>query len=307
MPVVRAVLLSLLVHFIIILIMIFFVPQEDTHKTETAEVELINTPPPPKAPEKKTKPQQQFVRDAFVPDKLKAPEDETLARFMSEHKQRVRKESQAAMSGMTQNSSPSAAQKAQKQQQANQAQQQKPPPQQVAQNTPPEPPEQATDKDGYRNVDISQQLAEMNQLSHGESTVGESLPKDVSVGSFTALNTDRYLYYTFYARIEELVRYRWETRVQTAINSFEPLLAQSAAGRPWITNAEFLLNRKGELVAAHVLQESGMKKFDAAAIEAFKDARVFPNPPQEMVQDDGYIHLNFGFEVNYSHGDGRRR
>ena len=43
------------------------------------------------------------------------------------------------------------------------------------------------------------------------------MPKEITVGSFTALNTDRYLYYSFYARIEELIRFRWESAVRQAM------------------------------------------------------------------------------------------
>jgi TonB family protein len=136
-------------------------------------------------------------------------------------------------------------------------------------------------------------------MNQGFSTVGESLPTDVKVGSFTALNTDRYLYYTFYARIEELVRYRWESRVMDTINGFDRGTMMSAGNRNWITHVEFLLDRTGLLKSAVILKESGIQRFDLAAVNAFKEARIFPNPPQEMVKDDGMIHLRFTFNVNY--------
>ncbi len=156
------------------------------------------------------------------------------------------------------------------------------------------------DKDGYRTVDISKELQEMNRFNEGMSTIGESMPRDVKVGSFTALNTDRYLFYTFYARMEELIRFRWETRVQQAINNFDNNTLSLAGNRNWVTHVEFLLDKNGFLRSALVMKESGIKSFDAAAVNAFKDARVFPNPPQEMVQDDGFIHIKFSFTVNYN-------
>ena len=48
------------------------------------------------------------------------------------------------------------------------------------------------------------------------------------------------------------------------------------------------------------MKESGIPHFDAAAVNAFLDARIFPNPPQEMIQEDGLIHIKFGFTVNYN-------
>ncbi|WP_374077933.1 energy transducer TonB [Bdellovibrio bacteriovorus] len=249
---------------------------------ETLEISLY---PEGQILEALTPKKQTIVRQALVPEKMKAPEDETLARFLSEQKQRVREETRAANTGMTANRS-------------NKGLSQN--------NTPPTPkPSGAktsdeTDKDGYKNVDITKELQEMNRFDEGMSTIGESMPRDVRVGSFTALNTDRYLFYTFYARMEELIRYRWESRVQAVINNFDrPTLAQ-AGNRNWVTHIEFLLDKEGFLQKALIMKESGIMAFDAAAVNAFRDAKVFPNPPKEMVQEDGYIHIKFSFTVNYN-------
>lgn len=281
----RAFLISVLLHGLFLAMLALTAVNLMKPATETAEIEIIEAP----APAANKKPEQSIVRKSLVPEKLKAPEDETLARFLSEQKQRVKAESQAANSGMTENRANTSAQNS-KQTSRPQAQQQQRP-------TPPS--EEVTDKDGYRTVDISKELHDMNRMNQGFSTVGESLPTDVKVGSFTALNTDRYLYYTFYARVEELVRFRWETRVYDAINGFDRATLMNAGNRNWVTHVEFLLDRTGVLKSAIIMKESGISRFDAAAVSAFKDARMFPNPPQEMVQEDGFIHLKFTFNVNY--------
>lgn len=280
--VLRAFLTSIFLHFLLIAAMVIFAATQWKPETETAEIEIIEATP---TNARQKQPEQSIVRKSFVPEKMKAPEDETLARFLSEQKQRVKQESQAANSGMTENRANSASQNS-RQQQAQQ-------PRERTRN------EEAPDKDGYRNVDISRELAEMNRMNQGFSTVGESLPTDVKVGSFTALNTDRYLYYTFYARIEELVRYRWESRVMDTINGFDRATMMNAGNRNWVTHVEFLLDRTGLLKSAVILKESGIQRFDLAAVNAFKEARIFPNPPQEMVKDDGMIHIRFTFNVNY--------
>lgn len=277
--VLRAFLTSIFLHFLLIAAMVIFAATQWKPETETAEIEIIQTTPTPRQKE----PEQSIVRKSFVPEKMKAPEDDTLARFLSEQKQRVKQESQAANSGMTENRANNVSKNSQERQ----------PPRERTRN------EESADKDGYRNVDISRELAEMNRMNQGFSTVGESLPTDVKVGSFTALNTDRYLYYTFYARIEELVRYRWESRVMDTINGFDRGTMMSAGNRNWVTHVEFLLDRTGLLKSAVILKESGIQRFDLAAVNAFKEARIFPNPPQEMVKDDGMIHLRFTFNVNY--------
>ncbi len=63
---------------------------------------------------------------------------------------------------------------------------------------------------------------------------------------------------------------------------------------------EFQIDEKGVLRKALLLKESGVSRFDQAAILAFQDAKVFPNPPKEMLKEDGLIHLRYSFQVNYS-------
>lgn len=272
---------SLLVHAGI-LIFLYASPRLLPEKKETIEIALY---PEGQILEALTRNKQSIVKEALAPEKLKAPEDETLARFLSKEKQRVRQEVKAAITGSTANRTNSA----------------------PAAPTPPAPPQARKDSaknnepgdDGFKNVDISKDLQEMNRFGEGFSTVGENLPNDIRIGSFTALNTDRYLYYTFYARIEELIRYRWETRVQHAINNFDRPTLAALSNRNWTTQVEFLLDSKGELKKALLMKESGVKAFDASAINAFQDARIFPNPPQEMIQEDGFIHIKFSFTVNY--------
>ena len=284
-PVVRALFISFIVHLIFMMGMALFIPTP-AKKPDVAEIEIIET----KNSASTKQPKQQIVRQALAPDKLKAPDNDELARFLSEQRQRVKKESQAALSGMTENNDNKQKQEAKKETQTTPQKQ----PQQQAKTPPP------ADKDGYRDVDISKEMADMNRLNGmGPSRVGESLPTDVSVGSFTALNTDRYTYYTFYARIEELVRFRWESQVGRAIDSFDRATMLQASDRNWVTQVEFLLDARGELKQAIIMKSSGIKKFDLAAVNAFKEARIFPNPPKELVEDDGFIHLKYTFNVNY--------
>jgi TonB family protein len=122
----------------------------------------------------------------------------------------------------------------------------------------------------------------------------------VSVGSFTALNTDRYTFYSFFARVEDLVRFRWETRVRTAIDNYDRGYVLGVIGQKnWLTSLDIWLTKDGRFHSAHVLKESGIPGFDQAAAMAFKEAGMFSNPPAEMVEDDGYIHLRYNFNVRF--------
>ncbi len=276
--IIKALSLSLLIHVLFLVGMSFWsFLQPSANRTKVENIEISLESPSDKKDSAKSLPKKdlQIVRSALAPEKIKIPEDETPSRFLSQEKQRVKNETQAAANGMTKNQTlqPTRSQLEKK-----------------THST------YSSSEDGYREVDISKELQEMN---HEISTNGDSLPADVKVGSFTSLNTDRYLYYSFYARVEELIRYRWEARVQNAINGFDRISAFNAGDKNWNSQVEFLLDENGFLKQALIMKPSGIKSFDSAAIEAFKEARVFPNPPKEMIQDDGFIHLKFAFNVRY--------
>jgi protein TonB len=44
-----------------------------------------------------------------------------------------------------------------------------------------------------------------------------------------------------------------------------------------------------------VVGESGVKDLDDAAVEAFRAAEPFPNPPKGIVDADGTIKINWDF------------
>jgi TonB family protein len=286
------VLLSILVHYILVLTLEKAAPYFETKPERVAEIEIIETP---KAEEKpKNDPSRQIVRQALAPEKELKEDDEDLARFLSETRQRVRKESQAAVSGMTKN---------REQGQKQNTPQQKRPPQQARQ-----PAKKSSDQGSQERAKdydpdniIARTLRENPRgYDSAPSTMGDAVPQDVSIGSFTALNTDRYVYYSFFARIEDLVRYRWESRVREAIDGFDRGYVMGVVGQKnWVTGMDIWLTPDGRFHSAHLMKESGIKKFDAAVASAFREAGMFPNPPQEMVEEDGYIHLKYSFSVSF--------
>lgn len=267
MPVIRGLLISLSVHLLLSWLLMQ-VPQSWTRpssvKTSQVKVQLIDKPA--------SKDERQVVRDTSIPEAQKSLDD-ALARFLSAKRQRVVLETQAKNSGMTKNRS------------------------EYKFETPPKKTAQSgKDITGYKPVDFSKALQDK-----GESTVGEALPTDLAVGSFTALNTDQYQFYSFYSRVEELVRFRWETRVRDALEIFDRRrLLDRLGNRNWVTQAVFVLDKHGKLQKVLVMKESGITSFDQAAIGAFQEVMLFPNPPDEMVEDDGLIRLKYSFNVHFN-------
>ncbi len=233
---------------------------------KTTEIELIEAPTRKKHV---SKIDRQLVREALAPDFEHKNNDESLARFLSASRQRVKKESQAALSGKTKNSSPKNKTTTEKQYDAD-------------------------------NVITRTLQRSPRGFDAMPATVGETLPQDVSVGSLTALNTDSYVHYSFFARVEDLIRFRWESRVRHAIDTFDRSYILGVVGQKnWVTAVDIWLTPDGRFHSSHFMKESGINKFDLAVAMAFREAAMFPNPPQEMVEDDGFIHLKFRFNVNY--------
>lgn len=137
------------------------------------------------------------------------------------------------------------------------------------------------------------------QVVVGASTLGEYIP-GVKEGSFTALNTDRFTFYTFYNRLNEQLRSRWVQRIRNYTDGLGPEGLKQLAEMERITQVEVLLTPKGQLIRTLVHKSSGDRSVDDAAVLAFQDAAPFPNPPQGMVQEDGIIHLHYGFVVQWS-------
>ncbi|MFN8945349.1 MAG: energy transducer TonB [Pseudobdellovibrionaceae bacterium] len=256
---------------------------------EIAEIEFISPS------DSTNKSGQQIVRQAQVPENIKTLKNDQEARFLSEQQQRVQREQRAQLSGKTQNAiTPS-----QKPSLKDFTQTSK----EISRFQDKMKTYDSGDVEVKKSDDDFQQALIQKQPSfqpQRPSTVGEALPLDLAVGPMTALNTDRLTYYSFYARIEDLIRYRWESRIWNAIDSYDQNYLRSViTQRDWTTQAEFLIKPDGTLVKATLMKPSGIQKFDQAALSAFKEAAIFPNPPKELIQSDGLIHLKYSFNVSY--------
>ena len=68
-----------------------------------------------------------------------------------------------------------------------------------------------------------------------------------------------------------------------------------ASAKDRVTQVLVTLNPEGELVKVEVLTQSGVMDLDSAAVEAFRQAAPFPNPPKGMVEADGTIKIRWDF------------
>lgn len=134
-----------------------------------------------------------------------------------------------------------------------------------------------------------------------DQRVQTALPSDLQVGDIVALNTDQNLYYSFHRRLGEKIVWAW---IQHVISGFQKLQLEGRLKGPqtWVTIVEAILDKDGRVLDVQPMQLSGYWEIDGAAIKAIKQAKIFPNPPEGMIGDDGYIRIQYKFTVFYRTG-----
>lgn len=136
------------------------------------------------------------------------------------------------------------------------------------------------------------QQARAGNNSDKGSTTNDNLEK-IESDLMTRLNTKEYRYFGYYSRIKSQLNQWWVPKVQ---QKFTKMLRQGrtiASEDNKITKLVIILDDAGKLVKVQVMAESGIKDLDDAAIEAFRSAAPFPNPPKGMVDKDGLVKIRW--------------
>lgn len=258
---------------------------------------IMPTPKPPEAPlnfeildsSKTSNMAKQMIRQQDLPDNMLTKTEEERLRFLSEKTQRVKEEMRALRNGLTKNRSPAPApqqrpQKAQSQTQA----------------------ERDLDRNGFDRflpnkipIPTPQQVENNDNQERGFSTLSEDLPNDIHVGDITAVDTDHYLFYTYFARAEELLWNEWAPMIQSIMSSPPPSLRASSQTR-FTTILEAWFYPSGQVHSVHLLKPSGVPELDYAASTSFKRVGMIPNPPREKIDPDGLIRFKWNLSVEYN-------
>lgn len=132
---------------------------------------------------------------------------------------------------------------------------------------------------------------EKTKLQRGSFNV---LDSDVKISTQTILNTNEYVYSTFYNRMRESIAVYWEPKVREVMeNRFSNLT-------PGIykTETKIFISRSGEILDVEVEQSSGVNKLDDIATSSVREAHAFLNPPTQLFELDSRAGLDFGFYVH---------
>lgn len=137
-----------------------------------------------------------------------------------------------------------------------------------------------------------QQRQMAGQNASEASTTNDNL-ENIENEFMTRLNTKEYKYFGYYNRIKTQLNQWWVPQVQ---QKFTKMIKQGrtiASEESKVTKLIIVLNDVGNLVKVQVLAESGVRDLDEAAIEAFRQAAPFPNPPKGMIDSDGTVKIRW--------------
>jgi protein TonB len=129
----------------------------------------------------------------------------------------------------------------------------------------------------------------------GQSTQTDDYLKDVKNGLQTMLSTREFVYYSYYSRIKEQISQYWEPNVREKVKIVYRQGRNIASAHDRVTQLMITLDKNGGLIKVEVITASGVHDLDDAAIEAFRSAAPFPNPPKGIVEHDGTIKIRWDF------------
>ncbi len=125
--------------------------------------------------------------------------------------------------------------------------------------------------------------------------------RGVEEGDATLLNSRAWRYAGFMNRVKETVARIWIPQVQREEQRRDPS-GNIYAWKDRQTLVQVELDRTGKVSLVYVAEPSGVDFLDQLAVNAFREAERFPNPPNGLLEQDGHVRFAFGFDLTSSHG-----
>lgn len=145
--------------------------------------------------------------------------------------------------------------------------------------------------------DVARQKRANASASTQDASTATDKIEGVDQSLMTQLNTKEYKYYGYYTRIRHQLNQWWQPKVKEKVSKLMSKGRTIAAEQNKNTKVIIVLNDQGTLVKVQILGASGVRELDDAAVEAFKQAAPFPNPPKGLVDTDGTIKIRWDFIV----------
>jgi TonB family protein len=279
--------LSLLVHFAFLITMYLAHWEGPVHTPEAVYVDLNAQPPSALQP---LTPEQEKAKQVAESDAAPNTDAPKVAKYLGERNQTVEEETKAkTVDRFRKGGTPSVAGDGKKLSLKDLA----PPTKALA-------PPTKLEMEGYKQE--QQKLAQAAESGRGGSIAPDNAGsatndylKDVKDGDKTMLSTKEFVYFGYYRRIRERLEVAWSTRLRSTLDSYVYGGRQLANDRNYVTGVIVVLDRNGKVTGVQLLQGSGARDLDQAAIDAFQSAGPFPDPPNGLVDDNGQIKIRWDF------------
>jgi TonB family protein len=147
----------------------------------------------------------------------------------------------------------------------------------------------------------SQTVSGQEQLARDRSVPmdGAGAPKDYVKGlreaESTALNTREFVFFGYFQRIRQRLDRAWSDSLRAQLDRFYRSGRQLASESEHTTRTLVTLDSAGEVVRVQLIEESGTRDLDEAAIKAFNTAGPFPNPPKGILDAEGRVQIRWDF------------
>lgn len=142
----------------------------------------------------------------------------------------------------------------------------------------------------------AQKKALKNFLTFGQSP--NVLPKDIPFGNQTVLNTDKVRYASFINRIADEIYQPWVESAERALKEFA-FGQKKMEPNIYITRLRVTLNSEGGVTGIQVMDSCGISQLDEAPKKAFWESEPFPNPPNQLIEKDGFVRLTYEFQFEW--------
>lgn len=158
-------------------------------------------------------------------------------------------------------------------------------------------------KKGHHPLKLAANKYSKNQSSsthqstneQGASATSDHL-LDVPLGDFTHLNTVEYKYFSFYERIRRKLEIIWSESIKDKAEIMGRMGRSVSEDDEHITSLQITLSDRGEILEISIRATSGIRELDDAAIDSFKAAAPFSNPPRGLIVK-GKVVIQWGFVV----------
>jgi TonB family protein len=130
------------------------------------------------------------------------------------------------------------------------------------------------------------------QLARAIGSGTQDALANVDDGEETALNSKKWKFASFFNRVKRQVAEHWHP--EEVYRQRDPT-GMIYGRRNRYTELRIQLKPDGRLNNVAVFQPSGLDFLDDEAVEAFKQAQPFPNPPRQLIEANGLINFGFGF------------